>query len=133
MNNSQKLAAIPVGKNLGVMTVRGTVTGALPTREFKASNVKSKTVQDYYHVLMKTEIGNFAKIYFPVVTCSTQKYGNARSIDISIRDERSGNWIKHDLKNPRLLVGKTVEVVGDVKKEGDKHYYVNRITVMKIF
>ena len=128
------METISVNDSLGVIDVRGTVTSVSPAREFNKSNSqRDKVVQDYYNVMITTDKNNRVKLYFPVYTHSTNKWKKGRSIDIFVRNEKNGEWIKYPLSSPKLWIGKVLEANGKVKKEGDRVYYMNCITKIKIF
>jgi hypothetical protein len=49
-----------------------------------------------------------------------------------IKNEKTGSYIKYDLKNPKLMMDKNIEVKGDISKSEDGLDYVNKVQVMKI-
>ncbi len=143
-------------------TVRGTVTSVTSPRVFVArSSIKGKkTESDYYHVFIDVtgvDVGGdglvpvasvlesmvsswsrdrrrVAKVYFPVVSNVSDRGRSPydKKSFTSVLDPKTGRWIAYRVSNPALLVGKHVEVTGDVVKGDECDFYINRVTSFKI-
>ena len=121
----------------GAGRVTGVVTSVSEPKEFDLRTRKQATIsKDYRHVTISIKNGKHVKIYFPV-TANVSGLGKrgsiySRSGFTKIQGE-NGDWIDYQIFNPNLLIGKTVEVTGDVTKNIDGNYYMNKLSELKVF
>jgi len=113
------------------------VVNVSSAKEFDLKTKKQATIsKDYYHVIIKIKNDKKVKIYFPVTAnvSGLDKKGSiySRNSFTKIQDNKGG-WIDYQIFNPSLLIGKTVEVSGDVTKNNDGNYYMNKISEFKVF
>jgi hypothetical protein len=124
--------------------VTGTVTRVSDAKLFDLKTQKQATIQkDFYHLFLKIKNDKTVKIYFPVtanvVESVDKRKGGKKSKGIYSRKSfvkvqgKNGEWIDYQIANPGLLVGKKIEVSGDVTKNDDGSYYMNKILEMKVY
>lgn len=135
---------------MGKGKVTGVVIAVTEPKVFERRNATNNRVMrmDYYHVLLRIKKNKNVKVYFPVnanVSHSPSyiRRGGRKVLDggkgfysrnkfVKILNENTGEWIDYQIANPKKLTGYTVEVTGDVKKNDDGNYYMNRIEEFKV-
>jgi hypothetical protein len=119
----------------------GRVTGVVLTvsdpKIFDFKTQKNSTMhKDYYHVIIRIKNNKRVKIYFPITAnvSGLHEKGSiySRKDFVQIKNEKNGEWIPYQMFNPTKIVGYTVEVSGDVIKQDDGNYYMNKLDEFKI-
>jgi hypothetical protein len=92
-----------------------------------------ESISDFWK-FNERKLKTLARVYYPVVSnVSDRQKSVYDKKDFTFVIDKKKNCIPYQVSNPKLLVGKTVEVTGAIKTEDNGDYYINQIVTFKIF